>query len=61
MISITRSEHGFNGGMRERAIYSEEKMEETHKRLKVCIFRFLSLRAIFDFGSEGFKGFSRGQ
>ena len=41
------------------AIYSEEKMEEIHKRLKVCIFRFLSLRAIFDFGREGFKGFSR--
>ena len=34
-------------------------MEEIDKRLKVCIFRFLSLRAIFDFGREGFKEFSR--
>ena len=37
MMSITRSEHGFNGGTREREIYGEERIgkidkEEIHKK-----------------------------
>ena len=47
MISITRSEHGFNGGMRKRAIYSEEKMEETRQEVKGMYFEIFEFKGYF--------------
>ena len=34
-------------GEREPRIYGEEKMEETHKRLKVCIFEIFEFKGYF--------------